>query len=231
MYSQFLDKHLFTFLDDVQVSQASGHFLLFPWWSKDTWWRATTHIMNFNILNTWSFDYYTCVCCFRSSLINGTFIYAGSCFRSCSVGWILHVPSVRLIVDVTNRLGYPFLFCSLVVNFIEACCDCASVERVMALLISPIRVPLFRDNGPWLCQGVKHWLCIGLMYSVDEKELFSGCKVTMVSKNGRRLLSGVSMVNFKAEFRLLAVESTDSGVMWSDYQATNMLSKGSLRPG
>ena len=67
------------------------------------------------------------------------------------------------------------------------------------------------------------------MYSVDEKELFSGCKVTMVSKNGRRLLSGVSMVNFKAEFRLLAVESTDSGVMWSDYQATNMLSIGSFK--
>ena len=58
------------------------------------------------------------------------------------------------------------------------------------------------------------------MNSVDEKEPFSGCKVTMVSKNGRRLLSGVSMVNFKAAFRLLAVKSTNSGVMWSDEQAT-----------
>ena len=63
---------------------------------------------------------------------------------------------MRLIVEVTNRLGYPFLLCSLVINFIEARCDCASVERVMApaLLISPIRVPLFRDNGPWLSQGI-----------------------------------------------------------------------------
>ena len=26
MYTQFLDKHLFTFLADVQVSQVSGHF-------------------------------------------------------------------------------------------------------------------------------------------------------------------------------------------------------------
>ena len=170
-----------------------------------------------------------CVCCFRASLINGTFIYTGSCASSCSVGWILHVRSVRLIVEVTNRLGYPFLLCSLVINFIEARCDCASVEHVMALLISPTRVPLFRDNGPWLSQGVKHWLCIGLMYSLDEKEPFSGCKVTMVSKNGRRLLSGVSMVNFKAEFRLLAEESTDSGVMWSDDQATNMSSIYHLR--
>ena len=75
-------------------------------------------------------------------------------------------------------------------------CDCASVERLMALLISPIRDPLFRDNETWLSQGVKHWLCIGLMNSVDEKEPFSGCKVIMVSKNGRRLLSGVSMVNW-----------------------------------
>ena len=53
--------------------------------------------------------------------------------------------------------------------------------------------------------------------------------MTMVSKNGRRLLSGVSMVNFKAEFRLLAEESTDSGVMWSDDQATNMSSIYRLR--
>ena len=48
--------------------------------------------------------------------------------------------------------------------------DGASVERVMALLISPIRDPLFGDSGPWLSQGVKHWLCIGLMNSVDEIE-------------------------------------------------------------
>ena len=67
------------------------------------------------------------------------------------------------------------------------------------------------------------------MYSVHEKEPFSGCKVTMLSKNGRRLLPGVSMVNFKAEFRLLAVESIDSGVMWSDEQATNMPSVYRLR--
>ena len=53
--------------------------------------------------------------------------------------------------------------------------------------------------------------------------------MTMVSKNGTRLLSGVSMVNFKAEFRLLAEESTDSGVMWSDDQATNMSSIYCLR--
>ena len=136
---------------------------------------------------------------------------------------------MRLIVKVTNRLGYPFLLCSLVINFIADPCDCASVERVMALLISPIRVPLFRDNGPWLSQGVKHWLCIRLMYSVDEKEPFSECKVTMVSTNGRRLLSGVFMVNVKAQFRLLAEESTDSGVMWSDDQATNMSSIYRLR--
>ena len=100
----------------------------------------------------------------------------------------------------------------------------------MALLISPMRDPLSRDNGTWLSQGVNHWLCIGLMNSVDEKEPFSGCKVTMVSKNGRRLLSGVSMVNFKAEFRLMAVKSTNSGVMRSDEQATkhvvNILSAG-----
>ena len=51
-----------------------------------------------------------------------------------------------------------------------------------------------------------------MIYNEDEKEPFSGCKVTRVSKNGRRLLSGVSTVNFKAEFRLLAVESTDSGI-------------------
>ena len=44
--------------------------------------------------------------------------------------------------------------------------------------------------------------------------------MTMVSKNGRQLLSGVSMVNFKAEFRLLAVKSSNSGVMWPDEQAT-----------
>ena len=61
-----------------------------------------------------------------------------------------------MCVEVTTRLGYPFLLCSLVINFIEARCDCASVERVMALLISPISVPLFRDTGPWLPQGVKH---------------------------------------------------------------------------
>ena len=44
--------------------------------------------------------------------------------------------------------------------------------------------------------------------------------MTMVSKNGRRLLSGVSMVNFKAAFRLLAVKSADSVLLWSDEQAT-----------
>lgn len=81
------------------------------------------------------------------------------------------------------------------INFLEVRCDFASVDRVIALLISPIRVPLVRDNGK----------------RRREKTLaISRCKVTMVSKNGRRLFSGVPIVNCKAEFRLLAVESTDS---------------------
>ena len=56
MYTQFLDKHLFTFLADVQVSQASGHFCC-SFGGLKILDSGRPVIVNFDILNARSLDY------------------------------------------------------------------------------------------------------------------------------------------------------------------------------
>ena len=89
-----------------------------------------------------------------SSLIKGSLRYIYfSMFSRC--GWVCNV---CCMTELINFFGYPLLAKIDFILHSDLFLDSESVDREMALLVSPISKDLFEAIEPWLSHGVVHRL-------------------------------------------------------------------------
>ena len=125
-----------------------------------------------------------------------------SVFSRC--GWVCNV---CCMTELINFFGYPLFGKVDFISHSDLFLDSESVDREMALLVSPMTKDLFRSYRTMIIPWGDTSAMDRFTYSVVVNSLVIGMKDTSVSRYGRVFCVGSSIVNLIASFKLLVMDT------------------------